>query len=120
MRERHPGDVDVGGEECLQRDRRGELAHANEAARDVVDLAVNGLEEMLRFEKIRNAIECLVIDENSAEQSLLGFDIMGSGAIGGGRRRNRRGGCAAGFFQGLDCGRSYGWNAITRRSEGSH
>ena len=89
---RQAGDVDVGGQEGLQRHRRGELAGADQAARDVEDLLMDRLEEMLRLEKIADAIKRFVVDENGAEQRLLGLDIVRGGAIerrGGSRRLAR-------------------------------
>ena len=77
-----PGDVDVGGQEGLQRDRRGELAGADEAAREVIDLLMHRLEEMLRLEEVGDAIERLVVDQDGAQQRLLRLDIMRGGAIG--------------------------------------
>ena len=84
LRDRHAGDIDVGRQEGLQRHRRGELAGADQAARDVVDLLMDRLEEMLRLEKIGDAIKRLVIDEDRAQQRLLRLDIVRSDAIGRG------------------------------------
>ena len=82
---RQSGDVGLSGQEGLQRHRRCQLAGANETARDVVDLLMNRLEEMLRLEKIADAIERLVVDQNRAQEGLLGLDIVRCGAVG--RRR---------------------------------
>jgi hypothetical protein len=38
-------------------------------------------EEMPRLEKIRNAIQRFVVDEERTKQSLLGLDIVGRNAI---------------------------------------
>ena len=84
LRDRHAGDVDVGRHERLQRHRRRELAGADQAARDVVELLVDGLEEMFRLEEIGDAIERLVIDEDRAQQRLLRLDIVRCDAIGRG------------------------------------
>ena len=46
---------------------------------------MNWLEEMLRLEKIADAIERLVVDQNRAQEGLLGLDIVRCGAVG--RRR---------------------------------
>ena len=43
---------------------------------DLEDLAVQRVEEMLRQEEIRDAVERLVVDEDSAEQRLLRLDIV--------------------------------------------
>jgi len=53
---RQPGDVGVGRQEGLQCDRRGELAGADEAARDLEDLLMDRLEEMGGLEKVRDAV----------------------------------------------------------------
>ena len=71
----------VIAQESLQRDRRRQLAGANHRARDLVDAAMDLLDEMLASEKIRHPVECVVIDENRAEQRLLGLEVMGRGAI---------------------------------------
>ena len=59
----------------------------------LVDLLMDRLEEMLRLEKVGDAIERLVVDEDRAQQRLLGLDIVRGGAIGrrGVRRRLARG-----------------------------
>ena len=82
LRDRESGDVDVGGQEGLQRDRGGDLAGADEAARGVIDLLMDRLEEMRRFEKIGDAVERLVVDQDGAEQRLLRLDIVRGGAVG--------------------------------------
>src|SRR6185295_12331005 len=46
LRQGEAGDVDISRQERLQRNRRGELAGADEAARDVEDLLMDRLEEM--------------------------------------------------------------------------
>ena len=84
LRDRHAGDIDIGRQEGLQRHRRGELAGADQAARDVVDLLVDGLEEMFRLQKIGDAVKRFVIDEDRAQQRLLRLDIVRSNAIGRG------------------------------------
>ena len=94
---RQSGDVDVGRQERLQRDRRRELAGADQAARDVEDLRMDRLEEMLRLEKIGDAIKRLVIDEDRAQQRLLRLDIVRCGAIG---RRGFAGPLARSRFEG--------------------
>jgi len=88
------GDVEISGQESLQRHRRGEIDHANEATADIVGLLMNRLEEMLWLEKVGDAIERLVIDEDRAQKRLLGLDVVG-------RRAIERGG---GFHK-LACGR---------------
>ena len=73
----------------LQRDRRGELAGADQRSRDLIDAAMNFLDEMLDLQKIRDAVIGVVVDEDRAEQRLLGFDIRGRNAIGGFGRLGR-------------------------------
>ena len=84
LRHGHAGDIDVGRQEGLQRHRRGELAGADQAARDVVDLLMDRLEEMFRLKEIGDAVERLVIDEDRAQQRLLRLDIVRRDAIGRG------------------------------------
>jgi hypothetical protein len=43
---------------------------------------VDRLEEMRGFEKIGNAVERLVVDEDGAEQCLFGLDIVRGRAVG--------------------------------------
>ena len=64
---RHAADIDVGGEEGLQRDRRRDLAGADQVARKLIDFLVDRLEEMLRIEKIRDPVERLVVDQDGAQ-----------------------------------------------------
>jgi hypothetical protein len=82
LRDRQPGNVDVGGQKGLQRDRRGKLAGADEAARNVIDLLMHRLEEMRRFEEVGNPIERFVVDQNGAQQGLLRLDIVRGGPVG--------------------------------------
>ena len=71
-----PGDIEVGRQEGLQRHRRRQLAGADQAAGKFEDALMDRLEEMLRLEEIGNAVKRLVIDEDGAEQCLLGLDIV--------------------------------------------
>ena len=64
------------GQEGLDGDRVGLLAGADDLGRDLVDLAVDALVEMLGFEEVRDAVERLVVDQDGAEQRLLGLDIV--------------------------------------------
>ena len=57
LADRHAADVDVGAEEGLERDRRRDLAGADQIARELVDLLVDRLEEMLRLEEIGDPVE---------------------------------------------------------------
>ena len=85
MADRHAADVDRGVEEGLERDRRRDLAGADQVARDLIDLLMDRLEEMLRLEEVRNPVEGLVVDEDRAEQRLFRLDIVRGGAIERGR-----------------------------------
>ncbi len=82
---RQPGDVDLGGQKRLQGHRGGELARANQAARYVVDLLMDRLEEMRWLEKITDAVKRLVVDEDRTQKRLLRFDVVRCGTVG--RRR---------------------------------
>mgnify|MGYP003694372033 CR=1 FL=1 len=73
------------GRNVFKRHRRGELAGADQAARDVVDLLMDRLEEMRRLEKIADAVERLVVDEDGTQKRLLRLDVVRCGAVG--RRR---------------------------------
>ena len=70
------GDVDLGGQERLQRHRGRELTGADQATSNVVGLLVDRLEEMLGFEEIADPIERLVVDEDRAQEGLLRLDIV--------------------------------------------
>jgi hypothetical protein len=77
---RHAGDVEIGWQERLERHRARDLAGSDQAGGKFVDLLVDRLEEMRRLEKIGDAIERLVVDQDSAQQRLLRFDIVRCGA----------------------------------------
>ena len=76
------GQLDIA-EMRLQRHDGRDAAGANDLRGDLEDAPVQLLGEMLRPQKIRDAIEGVVVDENGAEQRLLGLDIVGRRAIGG-------------------------------------
>ena len=42
----------------------------------LVDLLMDRLEEMLRLEEVGDAVERLVVDQDGAEQRLLGLDVV--------------------------------------------
>ena len=65
-------------EERPQRDRRRLLADVDELARRLVDLLVQRIEEMVRLEERGDAIHRLVVDEDGAEQRLLGLKVVRS------------------------------------------
>ena len=72
----------VLAEEGLERDRRGDLAGADQRAGDLVDAAVDLLDEVLGLEEIGDAVEGVVVDQDRAEQRLLGLDVERRAAIG--------------------------------------
>ena len=56
----------------------------------LVDLLMQGIEEVLRLEERGDAVHRLVVDEDRAEQRLLGLEVVGGltegqGLVGGGR-----------------------------------
>src|SRR5579885_1986132 len=87
-----PANVDIGVEEGLERDRRCDLAGADQVAGDLVDVLVDRLEEMPRLEEIGDPVERLVVDEDGAQQRLFRLDIVRCGAV----ERSRFGGRLAG------------------------
>ncbi len=77
LRHRHAADVDCGVvHEGLQRHRRGNLAGADELRGNLVDLLVQRVEEVLGLQEVRDAVEGLVVDEDGAQQRLLGLDVV--------------------------------------------
>ena len=64
-------------EEGLERDRGGMLPGLDQLAHHLEQLAMQRLEEMRGLQEARDPVEGLVIDEDRAEQSLLGFDVVG-------------------------------------------
>jgi hypothetical protein len=87
MRHRHVADLFFGRQECLHRHRVGGLAHPYQLAAHLEDLAVQRLEEMARLQEIRDPVEGVVVDQDRAEQSLFGLDIVRRLAV---ERRFRR------------------------------
>ncbi len=81
LADRQPADVDIGRQKRLERHRRRDLAGANQVRAQLVDLLVNRLEEMRRLEKIGDAVKRLVVDQDGAEQRLLGLDIVRRDAV---------------------------------------
>ena len=81
VRDRHVADLLVGRQEGLDRHRIGHLAHADELGRNLEDLAVQRLVEMAGLQEIRDPVEGVVVDQDRAEQRLLGLDVVGRLAI---------------------------------------
>ncbi len=67
-------------EEGLQRDRGRALAGPDQLGGVVVNAAVQRVVKMLRLEEAGNAVAGLVIDEDRAEEGLLGLKIVRRGA----------------------------------------
>ena len=76
-----PADVDVGRQEGLERDRRRDLAGADQVRGELIELLMDRLEEMLRLEEIGDPVERLVVDEDGAEQRLLRLDVLRGVAV---------------------------------------
>jgi hypothetical protein len=67
----------LGGlEERPERDGRGLLAGSDQLGGGLEDLLVQRIEEMMRLEKPRHAVVRLVVDEDGAEQRLLGLNVL--------------------------------------------
>ncbi len=81
MRHGHAAEVMLA-EEGLERDRRRELARPDQRSGDLEDAAVNFLDEMLAPQEVGDAVEGVVVDEDRAEQRLLGLEIVRGRAIG--------------------------------------
>ncbi len=81
LRNGHAAEV-VVAEKGFQRDRGRELALTDHRAGDLEDAAMNLLDEMLAAQEIRHPVVGVVVDQDRAEQGLLGFDIGGGNAIG--------------------------------------
>lgn len=82
LADRHAADVGLGRQEGLQRDRGRNLAHPDQAAGSLVDGLMDGFEEMLCLEKVRDPIERVVVDQDRAQQALFCLDVVRCTAIG--------------------------------------
>src|SRR5204862_3107139 len=58
----------------------------------LIDLLMQRVEEVMRLEEARDAVVGVVVDENGAEQGLLGLQVVGRCAEGQGVRRSGAGG----------------------------
>ena len=76
LRGREPGDVGVGGQEGLERDRGRDLAGADQAGGDLEHLLVDRLEEVFRLEEVGDPVEGVVVDQDRADQGLLDLDVV--------------------------------------------
>ena len=69
-------------EERLERDRRRQLAGPDQRSGDLEDAAMNLLDEMLAPEEVGDAVERVIVDEDRAEQRLLGLEVVRRRTIG--------------------------------------
>ena len=76
-------------EEGPERDRRRLLARGDQLGGRLVDLLVQRIVEVVRLEEARDAVVRLVVDEDGAEQRLLGLEVVGRGAEGQGLAARR-------------------------------
>ena len=80
LRDRDAAEILVA-EKGLQRDRGRDLARLDQGRRDLVDPPVQVFEEMLRLQEVRDPVIGVVVDQDRAEQRLLGIDVAGRGAV---------------------------------------
>jgi len=69
-------------EQILERHRIGDLAALDEARDGGEDAAVNGLGEMFGQQKFGDSVEGRIVDENGAQERLLGLDIARRRTVG--------------------------------------
>ena len=70
-------------DEGLQRDRRRDLAGPDQARHQLEDALVDRLEEMLGKQEVGDAVERVVVDQDRAQQRLLGLDVVRLDAVFG-------------------------------------
>ena len=95
--------INSGVEKCLKRDWSRQLARADKIAGKLIDLLMDRLEEMRRFQKIGNAVIGLVVDEYGAQQRLFRLYIVRSGTIERGRFFDLLAGCRISEGHGYWC-----------------
>ena len=78
-------------EQDLERDRVGELAAADPLLAALVDPGVDRLEEVLGAQELADAVVGLVVDQDGAQQRLLGLDVVRLDAEGAGFLVRRHG-----------------------------
>jgi hypothetical protein len=66
-------------EERLQRHRGGQRVLLNAPRRRLEDAAMHRVVEVMRLQQAADAVEDLVVDEDCAQEGLLGLDIAGQG-----------------------------------------
>ena len=103
LADRQATNIDVGVEERLERDRSGQFTGADQVTRELVNLLVNRLKEMRRLQKIRNPIEGLIVDQDSAKQRLFRLDIVRSGTVERSRFCDLLAGCRISEGHGCQC-----------------
>jgi hypothetical protein len=80
---------DIVRRQCrLEGERGGSLAGSDRVPAEFKNPAMDRLSEVAWFEKIGNPVECLVVDQDSAEQRLLKLDVLGRNPGIGRRYRN--------------------------------
>ena len=84
LADRHAADIGLGGQEGLQRHRGRDLAHPDQAAGGLVDGLMDRLVEVFRLQKVRHAVEGVVVDQDRAQQALFRLDIVRCAAKRGG------------------------------------
>ncbi len=81
LRHGHAAEI-MFAEKSLERHRRRQLASPDQRSRDLENAAMNLLDEVLASEEVRDAIKCIVVDEDRPEQGLLGLEVVRRRAIG--------------------------------------
>ncbi len=81
MRNGDVADLFVGRQEGLDRDRIGDLAHADDVAGDFEDLPVQRLVKMRGLEEVGHPVIGVVVHQDGAEQRLFGLDVVRRFAI---------------------------------------
>ncbi|GCC47075.1 hypothetical protein chiPu_0031264, partial [Chiloscyllium punctatum] len=79
--------------EGLQRNRIGDPVGADQFAHDFENVAVQGLEEMVRLQKVDNPVIGVIVDEDGAKQRLLSLNVLRQLAV-----------CRAGRCCEFECG----------------
>ena len=70
------GEAGIVFEEGLDGDGRGQRVLADALGRDLEDAGVDGVEEVRRLHDAGDAVVDVVVDEERAEQRLLGLDVV--------------------------------------------
>ncbi len=70
-------DLALIGQEGLHRNRIGHLADTDKVGGNFVDTTMQRLEEMGWLQKVRNPVKSVIVDQNSTEECLFRFNIVG-------------------------------------------